>query len=354
MKAMISINDRDEYLLCVRCMTYNQKAYVTDALDGFCMQQTKFPFYVVVFDDASTDGEQEMIAVYLDEHFDQSVETGYERWETEEACYTFARHKENSNCHFLVVYLKRNLYKTQRKEELIKEWCVAKYIALCEGDDYWTDPLKLQKQVGYLERHSECCLCCSDARIFESGEYVSWKRYEIDCMVPPEDIIIGGGLWLQTPTFLYRRATYYDYPDCCKKCHVGDYPLIIWAALNGGVHYLSDVTTVYRHKSEGSWTRRIEALSARDQIKGWRSEVDMLKGLDEWSKGRYKDAFNQRIRDYLWYLIEGYRNDSKLLWEEFSNERWVLSKSQRLKWFEYAYTPWFFSIKRKVRRKLKI
>lgn len=337
------------------CATFNHENYIIDALKGFAMQQTTFPVVYTIVDDASTDGTAAVIKKFVSENFSLDANSvGFEK-DLDYGHVTFAQHKTNKNCYFAVIYLKENHYSQKKsKAPYLTEWMNTKYIALCEGDDYWTDPLKLQKQVGYLERHSECCLCCSDARIFESGEYVSWKRYEIDCMIPPEDIIIGGGLWLQTPTFLYRRATYYDYPDCCKKCHVGDYPLIIWAALNGGVHYLSDVTTVYRHKSEGSWTRRIEAFSARDQIKGWRSEVDMLKGLDEWSKGRYKDAFNQRIRDYLWYLIEDYRNDSKLLWEEFSNERWVLSKSQRLKWFEYAYTPWFFSIKRKVRRKLKI
>ncbi len=347
--------DAHNYIVRAHCATYNHSAYITDALNGFVMQQTDFPFVCTIMDDASTDGEQDVIRRYVEDNFYlQDASVAYER-DTDYGHVTFAQHKTNKNCFFAVILLKENHYSQRKsKASYLTEWMDTKYIALCEGDDYWTDPLKLQKQVDFMEKHPECCLCCSDARILESGEFVSWKRYETDCMVPPEDIIIGGGLWLQTPTFLYRRATYYDYPDCCKKCHVGDYPLIIWAALNGGVHYLSDVTTVYRHKSEGSWTRRIEALSARDQIKGWRSEVDMLKGLDEWSKGRYKDAFNQRIRDYLWYLIEDYRNDSKLLWEEFSNERRVLSKSQRLIWFEYAYTPWFFSIKRKVRRKLKI
>ena len=351
---MVSINEKNEYLLCARCMTYNQSAFIKDAMDGFCMQQTKFPYYVVIYDDASTDGEQEVIKAYLGNHFNQCEEDGFRQWESEEAWYVFARHKDNLNCYFLVVYLKMNLYKTQRKEELIKEWCVAKYIALCEGDDCWTDPHKLQKQVEYMEAHPNCTLCCSDALILDSKEVLSWKRYVSDCAVPVEDIIVGGGMWLQTVTFVYRMGLWSECPDCCRKCHVGDYPLAIWAALNGDVYYFSDVTAVYRHKSEGSWTSRIELLSARDQIKGWRSEVDMLKGLDEWSKGRYNDAFNQRIRDYLWYLIEDYRKDSKLLWKEFSNERRTLSKSQRLKWFGYAYTPWFFSVKRKVRRKFKI
>jgi glycosyltransferase involved in cell wall biosynthesis len=346
----------NHFLLQVTCMTYNQVNYITDAMNGFVMQQTSFPFVCIIVDDASSDGEPEVIKDYLDANFDRRDIGLSTPEETDEYLRIYAQHKENKNCFFCVLLLKYNHYSIgkAKTKNLAGFTTNVKYIALCEGDDYWTDPLKLQKQVDYMEMHPDCSLCCSDAWILDSGEMVSWKRYESDCAVSVKDIVIGGGMWLQTVTFLYRKTMLVDYPDCCRKCHVGDYPLVIWASLNGDVYCFSDVTAVYRYKSEGSWTSRIKSLSARDQIKGWRSEVDMLKGLDEWSKGRYHDAFNQRIRDYLWYLIKDYRYDSKLLWEEFSNERQVLSKSQRLKWFGYAYTPWFFSIKRKVRRKLKI
>lgn len=343
------------FIVRAHCATYNHSAYITDTMNGFVMQQTDFPFVCTIMDDASTDGEQDVIRRFVEENFDlQDASVAYEK-DADYGHILFAQHKTNKNCYFAVILLKENHY-SQRKSKAayLTEWMDTKYIAFCEGDDYWTDPHKLQKQVEYMEAHPNCTLCCSDALILDSKEVLSWKRYVSDCAVPVEDVIVGGGMWLQTVTFVYRVGLWSEYPDCCRKCHVGDYPLAIWAALNGDVYYFSDVTAVYRHKSEGSWTSRIELLSARDQIKGWRSEVDMLKGLDEWSKGRYNDAFNQRIRDYLWYLIEDYRKDSKLLWKEFSNERRTLSKSQRLKWFGYAYTPWFFSVKRKVRRKLKI
>ena len=141
-----------DYLVGIICMTYNQSAYITDALKGFAMQQTDFPFVAVVVDDASTDGEQEVIKAYVDEHFDRSEEKGYKQWETEDARWTFARHKENDNCLFVTVFLKRNLFREpEKKEEVLKGWMDAKYIAICEGDDYWVDPLKLQKQVDILE-----------------------------------------------------------------------------------------------------------------------------------------------------------------------------------------------------------
>ena len=138
------------FLVSISCPTFNHSAFIRDALNGFVMQQTDFPFVAVVVDDASTDGEQEVIKAYLNEHFDFSEETGYKQWETEDAYWTFARHKKNGNCHFVTVFLKRNLFREPgKKNSVVKEWKNTKYIAICEGDDYWIDPLKLQKQVDF-------------------------------------------------------------------------------------------------------------------------------------------------------------------------------------------------------------
>lgn len=323
------------FFVSIICPTYNQSSYIIDAMNGFAMQQTNFPFLAVIIDDASTDGEQEVIKSYIEEHFDHLEGSGYKEWETEDACWTFAQHVENKSCHFVVAYLKKNLYGNPKKNEIIKEFLQSKYIALCEGDDYWTDPLKLQKQVDFLEGHEEYCLCCSDALVLNQGQMESWKRYTDDCKVPVEDIVIGGGLWLQTVTFVYRNGLLNNYPDCCRKCHVGDYPLIIWAALNGGVYYLHDETGVYRFQSAGSWTLAIKNKPIESLMKGWRSEVEMLKGLDEWSSGMYSGAFCRRIRDYYFNeIICRYKRYAGKIESGFPDLSCYLSKVQRIRvWF---------------------
>ena len=330
------MKNNDDDLVSVLCMTYNQSAYIVDALNGFAMQQTNFPFVAVIVDDASTDGEQEVIKAYIDEHFIHSEENGFKQWETDGAFWTFARHKENENCHIVAIYLKRNLYREpEKKNALVKEYLNAKYIALCEGDDYWTDPLKLQKQVAFLEGHEEYSLCCSDALVLNQGQMESWKRYTDDCKVSVEDIVIGGGLWLQTVTFVYRNGLLNNYPDCCRKCHVGDYPLIIWAALNGGVYYLHDETGVYRFQSASSWTSAIKNKPIESLMTGWRSEVEMLKGLDEWSSGMYSGAFCRRIRDYYFNeIICRYKRYAGKIENGFPDLSCYLSKVQRIRvWF---------------------
>lgn len=143
------------YKVCIRCYTYNQARFIEDALNGFSMQKTEFPFLAVIVDDASTDGEPQVIKSYIDARFNQSEESGSRHWESEDAFWSLVNHKVNRNCWFLAVFLKKNLYKTKRKRELLNEWLNSTYIAFCEGDDYWTDSSKLQEQVSFLENHPD-------------------------------------------------------------------------------------------------------------------------------------------------------------------------------------------------------
>lgn len=294
---MISMNDNDEYLLCIRCTTYNQSLYIKDALNGFCIQQTQFPFYAVVFDDASTDGEQEVIKAYLDEHFEQCEETGFKQWETDDALYTFARHKENVNCHFLVVYLKRNLYKTVKKDELIKKWCVAKYIALCEGDDYWTDPLKLQKQVDFLEEHEDYAMCFTNCIVNNAGKesygnVFIWDTYTTEDMllhnsldmIKRRDHVVSPG---HTSTILYRNPNE-PRPEWISKCFIGDEPLFIALSKFGKAKFINDATSVYR---ECLGVSSMDFSFERDYC----NRVQMYKLIDEGLDYKYHGLISSKI-----------------------------------------------------------
>ena len=167
----------NNFLVCIQCFTYNQAPYITDALNGFTMQQTTFPFVAMVVDDASTDGEQDVIAAYIEEHFDtHNSDIAYKK-ETDYAHITYAQHKTNKNCYIVVLYLKENLYSKglhDKKLEYLSQWRDnTKYEALCEGDDYWIDPLKLEKQVDFLENNPEYGMCYTKVKSFnqEKNQY---------------------------------------------------------------------------------------------------------------------------------------------------------------------------------------
>lgn len=120
-------------LLSIQCLVYNHEPYLRQCLDGFIMQKTNFDYEVVVHDDASTDNSASIISEYT-RRYPKLIKPIYES---------------------------ENLYSRvgNKISFIINEKCSGKYIALCEGDDYWTDPLKLQKQINFLEANLEYSMC---------------------------------------------------------------------------------------------------------------------------------------------------------------------------------------------------
>lgn len=338
-----------KFKVCCRCFTFNQAKYITDAMNGFTMQQTSFPFICTIVDDASTDGEQEIIKKYVEENFDFSEGSAAYHKETEYAFITYAQHKTNKNCYFAVLYLKENHY-SQKKPKLgyLSEWRdMCEYEALCEGDDYWIMPEKLEKQVSILDEHEDYTMCTTKAKITSESGDLNWKRYDKNRIVPINDIIENGGLWLQTATFLFRRGINSDMIECGRKCHVGDYPLIIWCAMKGNVYYLSDKTAVYRYGY--GWTSSFLNLDILTKIQGWKSEFDMLKGFDEYCEYKYHNSFLRRRKKYFLEIILQESKQICLLKETFSEEYCLLSLFERIDCFFMQYG---FYIVPRIRRKL--
>lgn len=306
-----------KYKLRVLCYTYNHAASIENTMNGFTMQKTDFPFVAIIIDDASTDGEAEVIRNYIVTHFDiQNARIE----ETDDALFIVAIHKDNRNCYFYVILLKYNYYRLKKaKSPLYKGWYEnIPYIAMCEGDDYWINPHKLQKQVNFLDNHPDYILCCSDAKIESPLGEQDWHRYDKDSEISIKDIILGGGLFIQTCTICYRNNLK-TMPSCCFECHVGDYPLQIWASLNGKVYYFADKMATYNYGVAGSWTSRQRTLSIEDQAKGWRSEVDMLQGLDSYSNGKHHNYFLQREINCVYLFLINNINNWKYVYSIFDD-----------------------------------
>ena len=231
-------------MVCIYCMTYNHAPYIEDAMNGFCMQQTAFPFVAVIIDDASTDGEPEVIKSYLNDHFDMQ-HARY--WETDDAYFIEAQHKENKSCTFAVVLLKYNFWQAKKdKGPLIAEWNeTVKYIALCEGDDYWTKPYKLQKQIDFLESHPDYSMCFHDADIraekgrqwydvfgkLENRDYTGLENM-ITWSVPTHSIVCRKDIWKNTPKN--------------PKFTMGDNVLILQCSRYGKIRCIAEKMGVYR------------------------------------------------------------------------------------------------------------
>lgn len=268
-------------------------------MDGFCMQQTDFPFVCVIVDDASTDGEQDVIRDYLQINFDLGESNGMQTEVTDDYISVFARHKTNTNCFFEVFFLKNNHYQVGKSKAIYFDKLAegVKYIAICEGDDYWIDSMKLQKQVDFMDSHAEHSLCfCAHKNLFPSGELAIENRYEKNVeQCPMKDIILGGGGYMATNSMLYRQSLYVTYQSWAVGCPVGDLPMMLSLSHKGKVGFLADVMCVYRRSAVGSWSTRM-ASSLKTRRRHYRAVNKMWHQFDAWSGNQYHDIVLQKIR----------------------------------------------------------
>lgn len=239
--------DKSIPAVSICCAAYNHVHFIRQCLDGFVMQKTKFPFEVLIHDDASTDGTQDIIREY-------------------EAKYPDI---------IKPIYQKENQYSKGVRVSLVYNYSRVrgKYVALCEGDDYWTDPYKLQKQVDFLETHPDYVMCShqfnrywqADGRLEEIADpHFKGADYDLSNLI--------GGRWLsQTLTVMYRRSALnlQDY----EKYGMSMDMILFYALLKHGKGYcLPDVMAVYRYHKGGVWSevslnqRRILEFKARIAI----------------------------------------------------------------------------------------
>lgn len=272
-----------KFKVYVSCMTFNQAKYITDAMNGFTMQKTSFPFVCGIVDDASTDCEQEVIRKYVEENFDFSEDSFSFYKETDYAHIIYAQHKTNKNCYFAVLLLKENHYSIKKdKLQYLSEWRdKCEYEALCEGDDYWITPTKLQMQVDFLDDNLDYILCFTNAIVhYQDGsckdrKFVRIKTNDRDycgCdlyrkwLVPTASIMHRMNIY---KTELYKNAL------ADKRFIYGDNRLIVTCATLGKVRFFNLETCIYR-RNEGSLTYRNSCLQKVKLIEQHRAYPDLF------------------------------------------------------------------------------
>lgn len=210
-------------LVVIRCITYNHEPYIRNALEGFVSQITNFPFVAIVHDDASTDGTVSIIKEYAEKYPDIIKPI----FETENQ---YSKHDGS---------LSRIMDSASREYN-------AKYYSVCEGDDYWIDPFKLQKQVDFLEQNPDYVLVHTSFNTI-IGDNIRrnnfhWKSGYVLRELLSNQYSIG------TLTTTYRVSSYNEIPRlfCNKRFKMGDLPLWIELAHIGKFKYFDETTAVYR------------------------------------------------------------------------------------------------------------
>ena len=216
-------------IVTVWCLAYNQKDFIRDALEGFVMQKTTFPFEVIVHDDASTDGTTAIVQEYARQYpeiIKPVIETE-NQWQKGGLKY--------------IIHIMNEKY------------CNGKYIAFCEGDDYWTAPHKLQQQVDFLESHSEYSMCFHSAKKKYETKARAWINCENieDRDYDATDIFVN---WtVPTASVMCRREAMEFYANLKHPERIQNYDIFIFlsCAMIGKLRGMHEQMSVYRIQGEG-------------------------------------------------------------------------------------------------------
>lgn len=289
-------------LVAIKCLVYNHEPYLRDCLEGFVMQKTNFRFVAVVHDDVSTDRSAAIIREYADKYPD-IIKLFYEtenQWSK----------KDGS---------------LDRAVDKALDTFGAKYIALCEGDDYWTDPYKLQKQVDFMESHPDYVACFHNA-VIDYGNSKRLFNSLSENHYPTTEDIIERKWFISTQTLLYRNL-HLECPQWGYSVINGDYLNELLLAKEGKFYYMDDVMAVYRKHGQG-----VSVTLANNEPKLYDGLIYLLSNMKEYYAGAYADSFDRSIANY-----EKMKQNSL---KELYYEQHPIARAFRLKTYKRAIKKW--------------
>jgi len=279
-------------LVSICCITYNHEKYIRDAIEGFLMQKTDFPVEILIFDDASQDGTQEIIKEYA---------------------------SKNEN---IITFLQTENQWSKGKYGLI-DWLFpsakGKYIALCEGDDYWIDPYKLQKQVDFLEDNEDYAMCFTNCLIINDitnekkiAKINIWDTADtrellthnsLEGVKYGEEINSPG----HTSTIVFRNHLIESFPDWYSKCFIGDEPLFLILSKYGKAKFINSISSVYRQHLSGVSTNSFTFES------DYLGRIHMYKRLNAFFNKKYSKYIHHLIAQYYFKLFKVYFSQKKYI-----------------------------------------
>lgn len=275
----------EKIYVSVICNTYNHVDFIRDALNSFVMQKTKYRFEVIVHDDASTDGTDEIVREYAEKY--PSI--------------------------IVPILEKENQYFKLKKEgkggisQLISfPKTRGKYICFCEGDDYWIDEYLIEKKVTFLENHPEYCAYLHRTKFFSYDKNIFTgfsNKSEVEYDYTFLDAI---NLRSHTTGWLIRKEIYLNLDNVPEKqkflTMFGDQRMGLWTTLIGKVRYTPEEMSVWRYNVPGSWTRRNINTTSDNQIKYYKRRLKFYKQLKKVTDKKYHQVINTKRLHYLFYL----------------------------------------------------
>ncbi|MDP4261651.1 MAG: glycosyltransferase [Bacteroidota bacterium] len=272
-------------------ITYNQKAYIKEAVEGVLMQKTNFRIELIIGDDCSTDGTRDLLIKYR-ERYPKVIR--------------LILHPQKNEG----IPGKMNFLSTLHA-------ATGKYVALCDGDDYWTDRGKLQKQVDFLETNPEYAICCHRVYIKKGKKKPKLDDKNIFAPVTEATYDIGMmakyGNLTATPSVVYRNKLFSSFPTWFNQSPIGDYVLHMLNAQYGKIKYFPEPMAVYRDHSTGAWGGKTVKVNAAGMMKA----LELL--LTEPFNEPVKEGLREQLRNQkATYLNELVKEDWDFFYHEFN------------------------------------
>lgn len=277
-----------EPIVSICCKTYNHEKYIADALDSFLMQEASFPYEIIVHDDASTDRTAEIIREY-ERKYPGIVKP---------------------------IYQKENKYSKGIKitQEYIVPNIKGIYVATCEGDDFWTDKYKLQKQVDFLDKHKDYTMCFHKVRVVDTnkkdlGRYKgltnkgSKKIGVVEAakggIVHVSSIVIRSDFYSKTRPIWIKESIHGGY----------DYASALYMVAEGKIYYFDEIMSAYRSGVENSMMTNFKTNYSKDNdIKYHTNRIETLKMADEYYEFKFNDAI-EKVNLCSYVVINLLKND---------------------------------------------
>ena len=331
--------NNNDIMVTVFCLAYNHEKYIRQCLDGFVKQKTSFKYEVIVHEDASTDSTADIIREY-ESKYPNIIKPIYQ--------------KENQ--------YNKGFYYT---EEFCLKNAKGKYIALCEGDDFWTDDQKLQKQVDAMEKNPSCKMClCKVRAVQENGERMeqTYPNFEMNTGVyHTEELlkIICKEYSFQTSSYFFEKEKLKEYfdekPSFFRVAPVGDWPYLLYFS-QFDIYYIDDEMSCYRKNAIGNFSTTMSSSSVEAQKKYYMSMIAMIEAFDQYTQYQYHDSCNHFDRFYRYYytLLIQEQNYTEIfgnkIYRKMLNEE---RRSDRLAIKCDYYCPWALKIMKKIKNNEK-
>lgn len=289
----------EEIVVSVICNTYNQEKYIGRAIKSILDQKTNFSFEILIHDDASVDNTTKIIKEY-EEKYPDIIKPIYQT--------------ENQYSKGVDITVNYQYPRVQ-----------GEYIAFCEGDDFWIDREKLQRQVDALKEHPEINICAHSAIAVNAN--TERKLYDIapdnkTCILNVEQVIQGGGGFVATNSLMIRRKVSNTIPEYYKYFPI-DYALQIQGSIENGMLFLENMMAAYRVMADNSWS----LLMHNNPLKRYQVNlkiIEMLKILNRETNQKYERTIKEKCDELeYWNLYyEGkYREmkKDKMMYQKLSS-----------------------------------